>query len=523
MLSDNSPLIIVKNEKQDRHRDINERQLRGEFGNLEKTLATNFSTNRGLDEVVREVKYRIAHLPHVGSELPKTWVRVREALERDPRDYIGRDEYFQICQRHGFTQEKDKLQLSGYLHDLGVCLHFQDDPLLKKIVILKPKWGTDAVYKVLDNKKVIRNHGRFGRDELAAIWFEPEYQDMRDELLQLMVNFRLCYQIPGTDRYIAPQRLPENQPEYEWDPADNLVMRFTYEFMPKGILTQFIVAMHPLIRGQKLVWKSGVVLSKGDTQAEVIEHYGRREVRVRVAGQHKRDLMTIVAYELEKIHGSYKRLKYDQLIPCNCEGCKAQPEPHFFRVHVLRQFLADKQLEIQCQRSYRMVNVLGLIDDTFGRTEFLQAAERRAGFTFEGPIENVIIQQARQGNNQMSTDKEPPRPPSAWVNGSFYTFLFAVVITGVAVLSKTAPWYAFPIAVVAALIFVPLIGILEIYRTGQLSEKSFLDALKLIIGQLPLIGSLARSHDSAAKPRTKTKDSSGGQDRPGRPRDRAPR
>ena len=106
-------------------------------------------------------------------------------------------------------------------HDLGVCLHFQDDPLLKKVVILKPKWGTDAVYKVLDNRKVIRNHGRFGRDDLAAIWSEPEHQDMLDELLQLMVNFKLCYQIPGEDGYIAPQRLTENQPKYPWDPAGN--------------------------------------------------------------------------------------------------------------------------------------------------------------------------------------------------------------------------------------------------------------------------------------------------------------
>ena len=47
----------------------------------------------------------------------------------------------------GSHELQDKLQLSGYLHDLGVCLHFQDDLILKNTIILKPEWGTAAVYK----------------------------------------------------------------------------------------------------------------------------------------------------------------------------------------------------------------------------------------------------------------------------------------------------------------------------------------------------------------------------------------
>jgi hypothetical protein len=288
LLSDNSPLLIIKNEKQDRHREIGERQLHGQFTNLKETLA-NLATNRGLPEVLDEIKHHISRLPHIGSPQPKTWVRVREALERDPRNTIGLDEYLDICQKNGFTQLKDKLQLSGYLHDLGVCLHFRDDPLLRKTVILKPEWGTDAVYKVLDNQRVIRNLGQFTRADLADIWAAPEYADMQDELLQLMMKFKLCYKIPGSqESYIAPQLLTENQPLYDWDASDNLLLRYTYEFMPKGILTQFIVATHPVIADHRCVWKSGVVLEKDQTRAEVIEYYGRREIRIRVAGKHKK-------------------------------------------------------------------------------------------------------------------------------------------------------------------------------------------------------------------------------------------
>jgi internalin A len=101
------------------------------------------------------------------------------------------------------------------LHDLGVCLHFQDDPLLKKTVILKPSWGTAAVYKVLDNPDVIRSLGRFNRGHLAKIWNEEKYANMQDELLQLMINFKLCYKLKNTGDYIAPQLLTANAPDYQ--------------------------------------------------------------------------------------------------------------------------------------------------------------------------------------------------------------------------------------------------------------------------------------------------------------------
>ncbi len=368
LLSDNSPLLIIKNEKQDRHREINERELRGQFTNLKETLPTNLATNRGLEQVLQKIKDYVKSLPHIGSPLPKTWVRVREALESDARNYINLDTYLEICQRNGFTQRNDKLQLSGYLHDLGVCLHFQEDPLLNKTVILKPKWGTDAVYKVLDNEEVIRNLGSFTRSDLANIWCEDEYATMHDELLRLMINFKLCYEIPRSQgKYIAPQLLSANQPSYNWDETNNLILRYTYEFMPKGIITQFIVAMHELMNKQQCVWKSGVVLSKDQTKAEVIEYYGKREIKIRVSGRHKRDLMTIVTHELDKIHDSYNRLKYNKLIPCNCVTCKDTQEPHFYTLENLRNRLAKQKYDVECDISYEKANVLSLIDDVIDK------------------------------------------------------------------------------------------------------------------------------------------------------------
>ncbi|OLT60806.1 COR domain-containing protein [Moorena bouillonii] len=396
--------MIIKNEKQDRQRYINESALRGQFTNLEKTLTTNLETNRGLAEIIAAIQYYIQNLPHVGQPLPKTWVKVRQALENNSRNYISLEEYLEICETNGFTLLEDKLQLSGYLHDLGVCLHFQDqeDSLLYKIVILKPEWATDPVYKVLDNQEVINNKGKFTRKDLKRIWQDDKYASTRGELLELMKKFQLCYEIPDCkDTFIAPQLLSDNQPDYDWNPSHNLILRYAYpDFMPKGIITRLIVVMHQYIDQQQYVWKSGVIVTKDNTKAEVIEYYAKREIKIRVAGRDKRGLLTIVAYELDRIHDSYKRLKYSKLIPCNCHKCKDSQSPFFYPFERLRQFLADKQYTIQCQESYKMVNVLSLLDDIIGLKQLVSNDQQDSNqsIQFKGDIQQLVLLSSQEGN-----------------------------------------------------------------------------------------------------------------------------
>jgi Leucine-rich repeat (LRR) protein len=385
MLSDASPLVIVQNEKQDRTRDINLSSLRSRFGNLRQALATNLDTNRGLDQVIQTIRKELEGLPHVGVGLPATWKRVRDALEKDTRDYISLKEYLDVCKQHGFTRREDTLQLSGYLHDLGICLHFQDDPLLKNTVVLKPSWGTDAVYRVLDDTEVIAGRGQFTRTQLGRIWSETKYTGMQDELLRLMMKFQLCYALESDEIYIAPQLLSSDQPGYSWDPKGGLVVRYEYDFLPKGILTRFIVAMHRLIAGGKLVWKTGVVLEKDGSQAEIVEEYSQRRIRVRVSGPDPHGLLAIVDDQLERLHEAFPRLKYERFLPCPCLECQGKAEPYGFALEQLVK-MAKKGQAIQCHASGEMVDAARLL------LEVLPGAVRPADYAVEPSLSRTIPQ-----------------------------------------------------------------------------------------------------------------------------------
>ncbi len=379
LYSNDSPIFIIKNEKQDRNCELNERQLRSEFLQLKESLATNLATQRGLPEIQRFIQTNIANLPHIQKPIPKTWVKIRNILENfaQNQNYINVERYHRLCKHNGVKDEREGLIISQYLHDLGICLHFQKDRTLKHRVILKPSWATNAVYKVTDTPAVIQNKGRFTTTDLEAIWGDAAYANMQHELLQLMQNFKICYPF-GKDTYIAPILLPAEEPDYKWNKkAEHLTLRYKYDFMPKGIITRFIVEMHDKIEclpadNSQLVWRNGVILTNGSTRARIIEDYNDKNIRIRVVGSQRKSFLAIIRHEFQKIHNSYEGLEFKELIPCNCPQCNIRAKPHFYALQDLETRIDKKQWTAECGVSYVPVNIRELIDETIEKTDIHQ-------------------------------------------------------------------------------------------------------------------------------------------------------
>jgi Leucine-rich repeat (LRR) protein len=429
LLSNSSPVFLVQNEKQDRRCEINFPQLRGDFENLEKRLTTNLADNRGLETLQRALQNRITTLDHISTGIPKHWAKVRHVLENyaQRKTHIEVSEFYDICANQGFdkSDKQAMLSLSKYLHNLGIILHFQTNTDKKKSilfnwVILRPEWATNAVYKVTDNQQVIASCGYFTDENLSEIWSNRQYQGLHDELLELMENFKICYPIPGQrGHYVAPQLLPREAPDYDWDDTDNLIVRYEYKlFMPKGIITRLIVEMHRLIcrpnialssgaaRGD-LVWRDGVLLADNYAKAEVIENYHQREIRIRISGTQKNDLLNRIRHKLQEIHDTYdKRLKCEELIPCNCSQCKGSQNPYSYDFDVLRRRLANRKYTVECgEPPYKEVQVRGLIEDfpdysqeKVPGIDRSDAVDYPREYSSSLPSLNVTI------NNQMSND-----------------------------------------------------------------------------------------------------------------------
>jgi hypothetical protein len=174
------------------------------------------------------------------------------------------------------------------------------------------------------------------------------------------------------DKYIAPQMLPGTPPDgYAWTPQNDLRLTLRYEFMPRGLLTRFIVDQHKDIAdGQTLVWKNGVVLEWNDTRAEVTEQYRVNEgvIHIRVQGDHQKELVSIINNTFDGVHADFKGIEVDRLVPCNCPECDLDPGRNvFFRLSQLEKMRKEgPNKSIQCKETpFRMVNVVQLIENVF--------------------------------------------------------------------------------------------------------------------------------------------------------------
>lgn len=368
LLGGNSPLIIVQNEKSDRSKQIDLQSMQGRFNFIKDVLPTNLATNRGLASVIDALKHWLLRLEHVGERLPVQWVQIRRELEELASDvaHISRQQYFAVCKKHGITEAGRALSLSEYLHDLGAFLHFQES-ILSNIVILQSKWATDAVYAVLDDEAVKGKSGFFNQLDLDRVWHDERYAHYHHVLMALMEKFELCYRLFDREEttWLAPQLLPISITLPDWDDSDNLIIRYEYDFMPKGIVPRLIVRLNHYIPDLSFAWRAGIILERQGTSARIMETYAKREIVVRVKGELPKDLVTIISEEIDSINESYKNLKVEKMIPCVCRVCKTRDVPYFFRYNNLEERIRRGKATVECERSYDTIPVQSLLDGVF--------------------------------------------------------------------------------------------------------------------------------------------------------------
>lgn len=362
LLSNNSPVIVVLNKTDIRDTEIDQALLKSNFNNIVSFHKVSCLTNRGINDLISEIKESIFKLPHVGIEWPNVWSSIRSELENDKRDFIEYRDYIEICERYGLNEEKANY-LSSFLHDIGVILHFQDDDLLKRIVILKPEWGTNAVYKVLDTRKVQGNKGRFIYADLKDIWNDnTKYPSSKYyELLQLMIKFELCFKMVDSNTYIIPELLSPERPYFEWEYCNNLRFEYIFSFMPSGIITRFIVRNHMYI-DDDCFWRNGVILIYERTRALIINDPLNRKIAIKVLGENQRELLAIIRKDFMSIFKTLNNLHVEEYISCNCSDCiNDLSNANKYNYRKLVDRLDKNILDVECEKTYKRVSIKSLL------------------------------------------------------------------------------------------------------------------------------------------------------------------
>lgn len=339
---------------------------------IEISCRDNININRLRSAIKREAR----NLPIMRIKWFNEWYQIRMKLENlsAERKYITFEEYKQICNEFNLPS-KEINSLSKYLHDLGIILHYEDDILLKGIIILSPEWATRAVYKILDSQETIlkNRNGILKTADLPKIWKDKDIypEEKYIFLLKIMEKFQLCFKV-NEDEYLVAELLenvalpmPDN---WKFDSEHTIRIVYQYDFMPAGVMTRFIVnANEYLVKkrdGSRMCWKKGAYLEKGRAYASVVmtDTISQKTIEVNVASTYDpmaaKELLSIIRNKLKEINASFNKLSVTELVPCNCsDKCTFK-----FPYDTLYKAINKGQRRIQCHDSFNDVDILKLLD-----------------------------------------------------------------------------------------------------------------------------------------------------------------
>lgn len=475
ILGNDSPVIVVQNKVDVRKKNLPTERYAQQFPNIFAFVDVSCSNGyeSTITKLIESIKSATTTLPQVGDALPKEWVDIRKELEKKRVDYISYSDYIRLCRKYGLSEERADF-LSRYYHDLGVIVHYSKDPLLKNIVVINPDWAVDGVYNVLDTRSIEENKGRFNNDDLKEIWDSPKYSKKHAELLALMKNYELCFELGNTGTYIAPELLPANPVEFKRiQKQDRLTFIYRYGFMPAGIMTRFIVKIHRLIEEDKF-WKHGVIIKFEGARALVTENDTDRQIKIEIDGKRsKKELLAIIRREFSEINSGFKRkVQYDELVPCNCSECKENEAPHLFKWEILKKYDQKDVGKIRCDNSLIEIDVKVLMGEIADKADWVN----------NDGLDLTSTGESDEASRNQLYSKESNGFTSLIIGVSWWGVLAGTI--ALFAFTQIDKFYLILFLAVFVITF-PLIIAPALVEKDKLSGKDFISIIKLSLTKIP--------------------------------------
>ena len=116
--------------------------------------------------------------------------------------------------------------------------------------------------------------------------------------------------------------------------------------------------------GKEEVWNNAVNLCyEGVTTCQVKEDFHNRKIIVQASGKDARGLMMMVMAALKKITSDYRGVRYEIIIPCNCDECKKGGEhvtTHKYE-KLLRLYNEKGKTTVSCDESDQSISIDSLL------------------------------------------------------------------------------------------------------------------------------------------------------------------
>ncbi len=132
-------------------------------------------------------------------------------------------------------------------------------------------------------------------------------------------DIALCFRLPmrQEERYLVPEALPSNRPYLGNRSSDVLRFRFSYNYLPPGLIPRLIVELHRNVLPGMPRWRTGAVLVARDCEVLVLADPDQRRIDLQVSGPValRRAALNVVLNDLETVHALNPEAEPLALVP----------------------------------------------------------------------------------------------------------------------------------------------------------------------------------------------------------------
>jgi internalin A len=345
----NAPVLVILNKcDENRSYDIEQRELKKKFPNIQDYYKLSCKTQEGVVAFTKALNQQLFELPFRKTPFSPDWTNVKERLRNMEDPYITYKRYYEICGELVVLDSHQQETLLDYLNSLGIILHFEQ---LKQYdtQVLNPLWLTQAVYRIVNSPIVAKQQGEFNEDQLYDIlndehfinaaltieedndlltkikrWFGLEAKAKKAKVIhydkgirlpfiaKVMQQFELSYCFDeAASKYIIPDLLPV-EPSVKIN-YNEYTLRFStdFYFLPPALLPRFMVQTHLHIQ-DAVRWRNGVMLNaEGVFDAVAIVRVDKENKRldIYVKGSEERELLAYIRSVLQGLYNGYEGLK----------------------------------------------------------------------------------------------------------------------------------------------------------------------------------------------------------------------
>ncbi|WP_396188984.1 COR domain-containing protein [Flavobacterium sp.] len=279
----NSDVLVVQNKVTNQNGIVflNSEELKESYPFIYDFINVSILEKRRTDYFDLVLSEMLSNMQIIGAKLPGYYGKIKDSISLyNGNAIISTKDFVDFCNSiKGVNIDIEQAKiLANYLNQVGVILYYPNSKN-KELIYIDKKWVINKIYVILEG--LYDKGGEFDDLYLDYVFGNSLDNIQKNNILKLMMDFKIIFKNPYSNNYIAPLYLPEKPMqlmEMFIDSNKKPYRKFLFEgFIHKNIILNIFQEYGELVIREKkgnniyyYYWKNGLII-KDPSSNEIVK------------------------------------------------------------------------------------------------------------------------------------------------------------------------------------------------------------------------------------------------------------